>query len=265
MGISLLLPDINCSDRDFKCEGQAIRTGLNPVFELTERTIDRIIQERNRSPFTDLYDFLIRTRAGEKETAHLIKAGAFNSIHPSGPQLLLLNKIFFKNNKKRAISEFVTGHTELPAYNRYQKILNEMEMLDFSVTAHPLTLFEEYVDSEHIVPSNQVEQYKGKSIRFCGWLVTSRRVNTSNNQYMKFLTLEDLFGLCEVVLFSTAYIEYGHLIKTHGPYLVTGKVQSRLPGEANLIAEKIELVEMNKSEMESLLQKKKPPTWDGFG
>ena len=114
-----------------------------------------------------------------------------------------------------------------------------------------------------ILQLTQIENYKNKKVQVCGWLVTSRRVRTSNNQYMKFLTIEDRFGICEAVIFSEAYARFGHLIRTHGPYIITGKVQSRLPGEANLIADKIEIVTMGKKEMESVLQKKSPPSWDG--
>jgi DNA-directed DNA polymerase III PolC len=262
LGIKLLPPDVNYSQKQFTCEKEAIRCGLEPVFELSERTRERIIEERRKTPFKDLYDFLIRTRAGEKETLHLIKAGALSSLHASAPQLLLETNLFFKNNKKRVVSEFVTGDTRLAPYNSYHKILNEMEMLDFAVSDHPLVLFDAYIDSSSIITSNHLEEYKNKTIRFFGWLVTSRRISTSKNQYMKFLTLEDRFGLCEAVLFPETYTQYGHLIRTHGPYIVTGKVQSRLPGEANLIAEKVELVEMNKKEMEALLQKKTPGTWE---
>jgi DNA polymerase-3 subunit alpha len=261
LGINLLPPDINYSAREFYCTVTSIRTGLNTVFELTERTMHRILQERARRPFVDLFDFINRSGAGEKESAHLIKAGAMNSIHSSAPQLLLLNKILFKNKKKRLASEFVAGNTALAPYNLYQKILNELELLDCAVSAHPLTLFDEQIEWPEMVASRQLENYKNQTIRFCGWLVTSRRVSTSKNQYMKFLTMEDKFGLCEVVLFSETYASYGHLIKTHGPYIITGQVQSRLPGEANLIAEKVELVEMQKGELESLLQKKIPPEW----
>ena len=263
MGISILPPDINYSDRYFTCEARAIRTGLSPVFELTNNTIERILKERKIRPFTDLYDFLSRARVSEKEAVHLIKAGALQSIHPSAPQLLIHNKVFFKNNKKRSVAEFVTGNLDLPSYTLFQKILNELEMLDFAVNAHPLTLFSDHINWSRITPSTQIEQYKNKTIQVCGWLVTSRRVHTSKNQYMKFLTIEDLFGLCEAVIFSEAYVRYGHLIRTHGPYVITGKVQSRLPGEANLIAEKIEVVVMEKKEMERVLQKRTPPTWDG--
>jgi DNA polymerase III alpha subunit len=264
MGIPLRLPDVNRSVREFSCEGDAIRVGLNPVFELTTRTIDRIIKERTHRPFSDLYDFLKRTRAGEKEVRNLIKAGAMHSIDPSAPQLLLMNKVFFKNKKNKTVSEFVTGKTRLKPYNNYQKILNELEMLDCTVTDHPLYLFEDYLAGEDFLPSAQIENNKESTIRICGWLVTSRRVTTSNKQYMKFLTLEDRFGLFEVVLFSSVYAKYGHLIRTHGPYIITGKVQSRLPGEANLIADTVELVELKKTELESLLQRKEPPQWDGF-
>jgi DNA polymerase III alpha subunit len=234
---------------------------LNTVFELTERTIARILQERANRPFQDLFDFLNRSGAGEKESVHLIKCGAMNSLHPSAAQLLLQNKILFRNKKKKLLSDFVTADTTLAPYNIYQKILNELELLDCAVSAHPLTLFDQQIEWPEIVLATQLENHKDQTIRFCGWLVTSRRVSTGKKQYMKFLTLEDKSGLCEAVLFPGAYTRYDQLIKTHGPYIITGQVQSRLPGEANLIAEKVELVEIKKTELESLLQKKIPPEW----
>jgi DNA polymerase III alpha subunit len=258
LGIPLLPPDINYSNKEFTCEDNAIRTGLEPVFELTERTIKQIVEQRNARPFSDLFDFLRRTRAGEKETVHLIKCGAMQSLHPSAGQLLMLNKIFFKNNKKINVTEFVAKDTNIKPYNRYQKILNELEILDFSITAHPLALFEDKIDWERMTSSAQLEEHKGETVQVCGWLVTSRRVKTSKSQFMKFITLEDYDGLCEVVLFPEIYAQFGHIIRTHGPYIVTGKIQSRLPGEANLIAEKVELVQMNKQETEQVLQREAP-------
>jgi len=128
MGIKLLPPDVNFSLERFNCENDAIRCGLLPVFELTRRTIRNILSERQKRRFTDLYDFIQRTRAGEKEVQHLIKSGALNSVHPSAPQLLLLNKLYFKNDKKPAVSNFLAGETRLDIFNDYQKIINEMEI-----------------------------------------------------------------------------------------------------------------------------------------
>ncbi len=261
MRIVILPPDVNYSQSEFSCENSAIRSGLSTIFELSEKSLVSVIEERNKKEFTDLFDFINRTKCGEKEIDHLIKAGALGSIHPSAPQLLLLRNLFFKNKKKTDVTRFVSRETRLPPFNTYQKILNELEMLDFAVSDHPLHLFEEHIDWQKITPSHAIEQSKGKNIRVCGWLVTSRRVNTSSNRFMKFITLEDRYGLTEAVLFPEVYEKYGHLIRTHGPYIVSGKVQSRLPGEANLIADKVELVEISKSEIENLLMKKQPLEW----
>ncbi|MBD3223198.1 MAG: DNA polymerase III subunit alpha [Caldithrix sp.] len=263
MGIRLLPPDINASGQDFTCdkERNAIRAGLGPVFELTQKTIKAIIDERRSKPFDHLPDFIRRTRAGEKECSHLIKAGALQSIDASAPRLLLMSKLFFKNRKKALVTEYIGKDVVLESFNRYQNIINEMEMLDFAVTGHPLTLFEEQLRQYPHTSSRELETHNGRRITFCGWLVTSRRVATSNNQFMKFLTLEDKQGLCEAVLFPAVYIRYGHLIRSHGPYCVTGKVQSRLPGEANLIVERLEVIEMDKQEVEALLQQKQP-AWE---
>ncbi|MGD9898264.1 MAG: DNA polymerase III subunit alpha [Calditrichaceae bacterium] len=262
MGLRLLTPDVNYSEADFSSDNDAIRTGLGAVFELSEKTIQSIIAARKIKSFSDIFDFIRRTRANEKEIGHLIKAGALTSIHQSAPQLLLLNRLYFKNKKKTAVVQYVAGETELEPFNDYQKIINEMEMLDFAVTDHPLALFEQNIPGDSIIPSTEIESHKGKSVTCIGWLVTSRRIATSKNQYMKFLTLEDRFGLFEVVLFPAVYNRFGHLIRTHGPYIITGKIQSRLPGEANLIVDKLEIVAMDKKEIEFLLQKKEPLEWN---
>ncbi len=253
MKIGVLPPDVNYSEKNFTCENGAIRTGLSLIFELTERTVEVILKKRETGVFTDLFNFINLTHAGEKELEHLIKAGAFGSIHPSAPQLMLLKKLFFKNKKKADITRYVAGKIFLEPFNTYQKILNELEMLDFSATDHPLFLFEGHISWKDIVASDQLENHLNERIQVCGWLVTSRRVRTRTHSYMKFLTLEDRFGLCEVVLFPAVYEQDGHVVRTHGPYIITGVIQSRLPGEANIIAEKVELVRIEKNEIERLL------------
>lgn len=58
---------------------------------------------------------------------------------------------------------------------------------------------------------------------------------------MKFITFEDRYGLCEAVLFPNVYKQYGHLTNQSAAFIVTGVVQSRVPGEANLIVEVLEV------------------------
>jgi len=205
MGLRILPPDVSYSRREFTCENGMIRTGLDCVFELTEKTIANILQARLERPFSDVFDFLRRTQAGEKEAQHLIKTGALSSLNANAPHLLLLSSLYFKNDKKSAIVEYLSAEVQLPPFTDYQKIINEMEMLDFAVTDHPLKLFEDAVPWQEIVSSAELEQHKNKTIKFCGWLVISRRVPTSDNKFMKFITLEDRHGLCEAVLFPAVY------------------------------------------------------------
>lgn len=259
MSVKLLHPDIYRSQKDFTCENKAIRSGLSSISELTTRTIKAIIAERSLSAFSDIFNFIQRVRAGEKEVKHLIKAGALSAIHSNQSYLLLLNELFFKNSKKVSVAQFLSRTIELQPFNIYQKIINEMEIMDFAVSAHPLHLYKEQLRTFSIVPSSKLEEHKDKNILFCGWLVTTRRVSTAKNQFMKFLTLEDLYGLCEVVLFPQTYTKYGHLIRSHGPFLISGRVQSRLPGEANLIADSVRLLKFSKEELEIKLQT--PPAY----
>ncbi len=258
MNIPILPPDIRLSEREFRREGQAIRCGLSAVAELTERTLGSIMRERAAAPFKDMFDFIRRSRAGEKELEHLIKCGALNGLHPSAPQLLLLKKLFFKNRHKAELALFVAGHTALPPFNRYQRILNELELLGFAVSDHPLALFEQHIDFSRFTPSHTLEERPNQRVRLAGWLVASRRVTTGGKQQMKFLTLEDRHGLFEVVLFPAVYQRYGALLRGHGPYIIEGRVQSRLPGEANLIAEHLERMELTRRELEGLLDKGAP-------
>ncbi len=257
MGIPLLPPDVTRSQAAFTCEGNGIRVGLSTVFELSERTMKRIIEERQKAPFKDLFDFLQRTRAGEKEARHLIKIGALNALLPNEPKLLLMSEIYFKNKKHAALSAFLSEDVQLPPYNRFQKILNELELLDFAVTDHPLTLYENQIAQIKPVSSQELEKYKNKRVTFVGWLVTMRRVETKNKSMMKFITLEDREGLVEAVLFDKAYKQYGHLFKGYGPYVVKGRVQSRLlpinrdfrfvpTGEANLLVDEVEVLQLEK-------------------
>ncbi|NOX37612.1 MAG: DNA polymerase III subunit alpha [Calditrichaeota bacterium] len=254
MGIRLLPPDVNSSERDFTARGNAIQVGLSRVYELTEKTLQRILNERQSGPYRDYYDFVRRVQPREKEVYHLIKCGALRSLEPNEPLCLLKNKLFFKHKRNRNLTETLLENVHLTPYNKYQRILNELEILDFAVTDHPLALFEEEIDWEEVTPSVDLEQARGKRVVFVGWLVTSRRVKTRNQEYMKFLTLEDRYGLCEAVLFPQTYARFGHLIKGYGPYRIVGTVQSRLPGEANLLVEQLEVVELRKADLEARLR-----------
>jgi DNA polymerase III alpha subunit len=86
-------------------------------------------------------------------------------------------------------------------------------------------MFEKEMAGREVVASNDLHRHVGRSVTIAGWLVTMRRAVTKNLDYMKFLTLEDRFGTMEVILFPKTYRRFGARIRTHGPYLVRGRVE----------------------------------------
>jgi DNA-directed DNA polymerase III PolC len=122
----------------------------------------------------------------------------------------------------------VAEPTRTPQFDDYsteKKIQDEMKILDFPVTAHPVSLYEDKLRKLGVIPAKDVSHYVGRTIRVAGWLVTTRRVTTVNNEQMRFLTLEDLTDVVEIVLFPKTYRKCGALIQSFGPYLVRGKVE----------------------------------------
>ena len=239
LGISLLSPDVNCSEIEFIKEGNSIRVGLQPVFELSDKTKQKIVDERKKKRFKNLFDFLERTPSGQKETEHLIRCGAFRSLHPSEPSLLMKTQSYFKNDRRKNIAEYLTRDLHSARYSKEQRILAELELLRFGVAGHPLSLYDDLIPWENMVSSLELERHKNRRIQFTGWYVTSRLQETVTGKQMKFLSLEDKQGICETIFFPEVYEKYAEVLHGHGPFTVTGKIQSRIKGEANLIAEKV--------------------------
>ena len=119
--------------------------------------------------------------------------------------------------------------------------MKEQEFLGVPVTAHPMSLYGQKLRKLGVVPARDVHHHAGQTIRVAGWLVTTRRTTTVNNKQMRFLTLEDLTDVMEIVLFPKSYNKYGALVQSFGPYLVTGKVQDD-NGHCTISANRLELL-----------------------
>ena len=90
-----------------------------------------------------------------------------------------------------------------------------------------------------MVSSTKLEDYKDRRVQFSGWYVASRLQETVTGKYMKFLSLEDKQGVCDIIFFPQVYEKYAEILHGLGPFTVTGKIQSRIKGEANLVAAKV--------------------------
>ncbi len=111
----------------------------------------------------------------------------------------------------------------------------EIETLGLTASFHPSELLEEASREAGAIPTTELAEHAGRTVKVAGWVVTERRVRTraknqpagrARGRYMKFLMLEDLHGTVEVTLFPRAYAQIGHRLSGAGPYLVTGTVRA---------------------------------------
>lgn len=239
LGSKILPPDVNRSRDLFTVEGNGIRSGLACIMDLRRSVIKKLIHERERRAFTDVFDVILRSEMNEKEAEGLARCGAFAAFEPSEAMAVTAIRIFFKNHRRRHIVNVLVRGLSLAPYPRYQRILNELEILRFAVSGNPLSLFLDANPEVRYISSTELSGRNEERVTVVGWVITTRRVTTSNNESMRFLTLEDLSGTIEVVLFPRTYRQAARGGRLAGPLQVIGKTQSRVPGEANLIAEKV--------------------------
>ncbi|MBN2382032.1 DNA polymerase III subunit alpha [bacterium] len=246
MGLKILLPDINRSNREYTgCDG-SVRVGFMQVRQLNESTMQTIVRERRRGLFVSLEDFCRRVPAELEEVRNLIKSGSFDCFELPRTELLWRLEVIEARRKQQSISTRTAAasastseislfesypETEpplivprMPALSLNEKLKMERQALDLLASVHPLEVFAHKLVGLHLVAACQLGDFVGQKITLLGWLVTTRRVKTKNNEYMRFVTMEDTSGLYELVLFPRAYQRNGHLLTSRGPYLVRGLV-----------------------------------------
>lgn len=245
LGLKILLPDINRSIREYSGHDCQIRVGFMQIRELRSSTIDAILKERKRRLFLSLEDFCRRVKCDAEERRNLIKAGAFDCFEIPRTELLWRLEVIEahrkqakagqekgKNQKNGELPFFSEQSApdiivpRMPALSQREKLKMERQALDLLASVHPLELFKDQLNGRKPVDAVSMKDYAGRTIDMLGWLVTTRRVRTKKDEYMRFVTLEDTTGLYELILFPKAYQRNGHLLTSRGPYLVRGTVDS---------------------------------------
>ncbi len=241
MKLTILLPDINRSEYQYVAEysleipgkkakkdkKDAIRIGFLQIKGLSKKSIDSIISRRRKGWFTSLKDFLRRTKIDPSEVKLLIRSGTFDSFELSRPELLWKLETLIAPTKSSGIRKEQEDRIipRIPDFTLQERLETEMELLEFTVSAHPIELSKGKFDGQKFVSSVEFPKYKGKIVRIIGWLDAVKRTMTSKGEYMKFITFEDERGIIEATLFPISYKRYGHLLSGRGPYIVTGKVE----------------------------------------
>ncbi len=262
LGLTVLLPCINNSLYEYTGSGTTVRIGLMAIKNLSRAVSQRIVEERAaHGIFVSLDDFIVRVRAGYEDTALLIQCGAMDCLGKTRPTLMRLLDVFMRH--RRLLEERVNDlfafesfrlekevETTLD-YSITEKCRIEFETFDYMVTRHPLEFFPGWIHSPKIVTADSMNRYGKRIVQMVGWYMASKRIRTKKGDIMKFLSLEDLTGTFEAVIFPKAYEKYAVDTMSMGPFLIEGRVD--MENGNNIIVEKLEVLAAN--ELKAALQK----------
>ena len=251
MGIRILPPDINEGEAGFSVSGDSIRYGLAAIRSLGKGVIQNMVEEREaHGPYKNLKDFMSRLTSKEvnkRTIENLIKAGALDSLGATRKQLMSVYAIVM-DDVNREKKESITGQMslfdffteeekkeyemQLPDIGEYeesQKLAFEKEVLGIYVSGHPLERYMTSISQQTTARSTDFEADEetghagvedGRDY-VIGGLITDITVKlTKNNQNMAFVTLEDLYGSVEILVFPRDYQIYREkLILDHAVYI----------------------------------------------
>ena len=217
--------------------------------------VDKILDERrDNGKYVSLADFLIRTRSGYVETAALIRCGAMDCFRQTRPTLMRLLDIYIHHRK--ILNDSYTDLFMNETFKLEQEVITnknytleeictiEYETFGYMVTKHPLEFFMEWVSQPLVIKAADMQKFNGKKIKMIGWYMSSKRIKTKKGDIMKFISLEDLSGTFEAVIFPRTYSRYAELTLSMGPYLLEGRVD--MDNGNNLVVEKLQVLSSTK-------------------
>ncbi|MBI5191854.1 MAG: DNA polymerase III subunit alpha [Nitrospirae bacterium] len=251
MGIEVLPPDVNESNKDFTVADKAIRFGLVAIKNVGEAAIDSIIAVRNDGGrFTTIFDFCNRVdlrRVNKKTIESLIKSGAFDSTGAKRSQLMdVLDKAMTigSNNQKSkeqvSIFDAMTaagGNTimeklpNIPEWDEHDLLKSEKEMIGFYISSHPLAKYENKIRRHtSITTKDLMDLDDGKEVAVCGIISDVRVTVTKRGDKMAYVRIEDLDGNVEVIVFPDLYKASSELLTADKPVIISGTINKNETG-----------------------------------
>jgi len=271
MGIEVLAPDINESMGGFSVSKGKIRFGLTAVKHVGESLVRNVIDERGRNgPFKNFIDFCERMEGrdlNKRAIESLIKCGAFDSFGIFRSRLMasydkILERVSIKRKNMMAgqfslfdviPEEDRAAEIEWPQMEEYDKRLllaMEKDMLGLYLTGHPLDMFEDQI-REHVThfsyefevsEEGQPTENKlsdNQFVRIAGIVADIKTISTRNNRLMAFVTVEDLYGQVEVVVFPNVYEECSRFLENDSQVWVEGRINLKEDEQAKILANQI--------------------------
>ena len=276
MGIEVLPPDINESQKKFSVVDGKIRFGLLGVKNVGEGAIDAIIEARQtKGRPEDIFQFIENIdihKVNKKAVESLIKAGALDCLNENRAAHLAVYESLMesaqssaRNNIEGQMSLFQLNADTMQEsrsmnvlpdvrnFNQDILIAQEKEMLGVYITSHPLDEYADRIEQLVTVTSQDLadvldseEQGEmhtfvrdGMQATMAGIITSKKNLITKNNKMMAFVDMEDLYGTVEVVVFPNIYERFGSLVAEDSIVSVTGSINFKEGEVPKLLAEKI--------------------------
>ena len=255
MGIPILPPDINEGESGFSVSGNAIRYGLSAIKSVGKSVVDTIIADREAGgPFRSMEDFVGRMthkEVNKRTLENFIKSGALDTLPGTRKQKIAVMPVLLesKARERKSVIEgqlslfdiageeerdnFQITFPEVGEYTKEELLVFEKEILGVYISGHPL---EDYKDVwQKTVTANASdfivdEEAGGARVTdgarvVIGGLVAGKTVKTTRtNQLMAFITLEDLMGSVEVIIFPKDYEANRELFVEDAKLFIRGRV-----------------------------------------
>jgi DNA polymerase-3 subunit alpha len=254
MGIRVLPPDVNESDKAFSVAADGIRFGLAAIKNVGEASIEAIMEARAKEgPYASFFDFCHRVDARKlnKRTIEcLIKAGAFDS---SGARRAQMAAVLDRTMDQTAAAQRAASHgqtsiftamepetdavsgravlpvdeslPDVPEWDQSQRLKFERELTGFYITAHPLARYEAAIGKFATTTTERLaETADGKEVKLCGIITTIKTLTTKKGDRMAYVQLEDPHGLVEVIVFPDLFRSASPLLIPESVIQVTGTV-----------------------------------------
>ncbi len=269
MGITILPPDVNNGEAAFTVRDGKICYALTAIKSVGRPIIDALVRERElNGPFKNLTDLAGRMAPfdfNKRAMEHFIKGGALDSLGGTRKQYMSVYMRVMDNisNGRKQVSgqislmdfmqdgaaeEFKESLPNVGEYDRETMLAFEKEVLGIYVSGHPLddyrTLLSKNTNATAadfmLDPESETVKIEDGKRVVIGGMITAKTVKyTKTNRAMAFLTLEDLYGTVEVIVFPNDYDRYGRSLDQDAKVIIEGKTSVEEDKEGKLILEKL--------------------------
>jgi len=272
MGIKVLAPDINESYKDFTIDNDSIRFGLGAIKNVGSGAIDIIVEEREKNGkyknITDICKRIDLRQVNRKVIESLIKAGALDCFGKKRSQLLnVLDTVLSEGQKHQKMAsqgimtvfdilngmeddvesdDDTTEYPDIDEIPENELLKGEKEVLGFYLSSHPLIKYQ-YILNILTTGTSQLEEMENDTAVMVGGIVKDIKIyNTKSQEKMAFVTIEDIEGVADVVVFpklylsNMRYIEEDKILVIKGRYNTANDRKSVVAEEIYEITEAIE-------------------------